>query len=262
MSDLPLDLGFEEPAAAFESPSQNARVWTEQWAASRLFCPNCGGERLRPYANNRPVADLMCPTCREDYELKSQKARFGRRIADGAFGTMCERLAADNNPNLVLMNYDLERRAVTNLFFVPKHFFVRDIIEQRKPLAPTARRAGWVGCNILIGEVPSAGKIYLVRDGAQTPRDLVLEQWRATLFLKDQAGAARGWLIEVMKCVEAVGLASFTLDDIYAQEDRLRRLYPGNSNIRPKIRQQLQVLRDRGFLEFLGRGRYRLSFQA
>ena len=29
-------------------------------------------------------------------------------------------------------------------------------------------------------------------------------------------------------------------------------------NIRPRIRQQLQVLRDHHFLDFLGRGRYRL----
>lgn len=34
-------------------------------------------------------------------------------------------------------------------------------------------------------------------------------------------------------------------------------LYPGNNNVRPKIRQQLQVLRDRGWLEFNGRGVYR-----
>jgi Dam-replacing HTH domain len=43
-----------------------------------------------------------------------------------------------------------------------------------------------------------------------------------------------------------------------AFEPRLAALYPGNNNVRPKIRQQLQVLRDRGWLEFLGRGRYRV----
>jgi len=32
-----------------------------------------------------------------------------------------------------------------------------------------------------------------------------------------------------------------------------------NHNIRPKIRQQLQILRDLGFLEFLGDGSYRLT---
>jgi type II restriction enzyme len=86
----------------------------------------------------------------------------------------------------------------------------------------------------------------------------VLEQWRSTLFLRGAGLAARGWLIEVMKCVEALGRPAFSLDDVYAFEPRLAALYPGNQHIRPKIRQQLQVLRDRGWLEFSGRGRYRL----
>ena len=60
------------------------------------------------------------------------------------------------------MNYDLRSLAVVNLFIVPKHFFVRDIIEERKPLAPTARRAGWVGSKILLGQVPASGKIHIV----------------------------------------------------------------------------------------------------
>jgi type II restriction enzyme len=34
--------------------------------------------------------------------------------------------------------------------------------------------------------------------------------------------------------------------------------YPGNRHVRPKIRQQLQVLRDSGYLEFLSKGTYRL----
>ncbi|MDP2338357.1 MAG: hypothetical protein Q8N05_18280 [Bacteroidota bacterium] len=46
--------------------------------------------------------------------------------------------------------------------------------------------------------------------------------------------------------------------EVYAQEARLAALYPGNNNVRPKIRQQLQVLRDRGWLAFGDRrGTYR-----
>ncbi|MFX8891431.1 DpnI domain-containing protein, partial [Acinetobacter baumannii] len=86
------------------------------------------------------------------YELKSQKGKFGAKVSDGAYKTKCERLAASNNPNLLLMNYDRASLTVVNLFIVPKHFFVPDIIEQRKPLATTARRAGWIGSNILLGE--------------------------------------------------------------------------------------------------------------
>jgi len=61
-----------------------------------------------------------------------------------------------------------------------------------------------------------------------------------------------------MKCVEALGKRDFTLDEVYGFEERLAKLYPGNQNVRPKIRQQLQFLRDRGFIEFVSRGNYRL----
>jgi len=180
-------------------------------------------------------------------------------VVDGAFKTMSARVAARNNPNLILLNYDLASFGVTDVCVVPRHFFTQGLIQERKPLAPTARRAGWVGCNILLGRVPEAGKIRIVRDRRAVPKAQVLDQWRATLFLRDQGATARGWLMDVMGAVEAVGRPEFTLDDVYAHEARLQALYPGNNNVRPKIRQQLQVLRDTGFLLFLGRGRYRLA---
>jgi type II restriction enzyme len=55
-----------------------------------------------------------------------------------------------------------------------------------------------------------------------------------------------------------LGKSDFELDDVYCFEDRLRSVYPNNNNIRPKIRQQLQVLRDHGYLDFVARGQYRL----
>jgi type II restriction enzyme len=181
---------------------------------------------------------------------------------DGAYGAMCQRLQASNNPNLLLMNYDLARLSVTDLIIVPKHFFVREVIRERPPLAATARRAGWIGCNILLSEIPETGKLFIVRNGEPLPKGDVLDQWRRTLFLRDQAVEARGWLIEVMKCIERLGRREFTLDDVYAFEDQLSRLYPGNQHVRPKIRQQLQCLRDQGYLKFLSRGRYRLNVLA
>ena len=79
-----------------------------------------------------------------------------------------------------------------------------------------------------------------------------------TLFLRDEGLEARGWLIEVMKCTEAIGKREFNIDDVYAFERHLSGLYPGNQNVKPKIRQQLQYLRDRGYLDFVSRGSYRL----
>jgi type II restriction enzyme len=144
-----MKFGFEEAQTSYASGSQSARAWTERWMRDWVYCPNCGSPRISPFPNNSPVADFFCAACKEEYELKSQRNTFGNKVLDGSFRTKCERLAASNNPNLFLLNYDFKQRSVTNLLVVPKHFFVREIIEERKPLAPTARRAGWIGSNIL-----------------------------------------------------------------------------------------------------------------
>ncbi len=253
-----MKLGFEETQSPYSSGSQSARAWTERWVKDWIYCPNCGSPKISQFPPNRPVADFFCPHCSEEFELKSQKATFGAKVNDGAFRTMCERLAASNNPNLLLLNYDLARLSVKNVFIVPKHFFVREIIEERKPLAATARRAGWTGCNILLNQVPPSGKIFFVRDGQPQPKELVLAEWKRTLFLRDEGTEARGWLVEVMKCVESIGKQEFDLNDVYAFEKRLSGIFPGNKHVKDKIRQQLQFLRDRGYLDFVSRGHYRL----
>ena len=52
---------------------------------------------------------------------------------------------------------------------------------------------------------------------------------------------------------------TFSLADVYARADELARLHPANRHVREKIRQQLQVLRDMGLVEFLGSGVFRLG---
>jgi hypothetical protein len=253
-----MKLGFEESQLPYTSGSQSARAWTEAWVKLWAYCPHCGNAKMSQFPNNSPVADFLCSTCNEEYELKSQKGKFGAKVADGAYKTKSERLVASNNPNLLLMNYDLKSLAVVNLFIVPKHFFVQDIIERRKPLKATARRAGWIGSNILLGKVTEIGKIHIVQNGVVRSKDVVLEEWQKTLFLRSESLEERGRLLDVMKCVESLGKQEFTLDEVYAFDRHLGDLYPGNQNVRPKIRQQLQYLRDRGFIEFISRGNYRL----
>jgi type II restriction enzyme len=254
-------LGFQEDSVPYEGQTQRARFWTENWVAAQLYCLNCGRASINKLPNNQPVADFQCPDCREEYELKSQAGKIGGRIVDGAHKSMLERLAADNNPNLVLLAYNRPERSVTDLAVVPKQFFVPEIIEGRKPLAPTAKRAGWIGCNILLNRIPDAGKIVIVRNGVLEAREVVLEKWRQICFVREQSTAARGWLLEVMKCVEDIRQNEFELADVYRFEPRLQSLYPGNQHVREKMRQQLQALRDGGFIEFLGRGKYRLRLR-
>jgi type II restriction enzyme len=62
-----------------------------------------------------------------------------------------------------------------------------------------------------------------------------------------------------LRCVQSLDRKRFTLQEVYAQfEDELSRLHPENKNIRPKIRQQLQVLRDKGQIKFVGKGTYEI----
>jgi type II restriction enzyme len=58
--------------------------------------------------------------------------------------------------------------------------------------------------------------------------------------------------------VRQLGRKRFSLQDVYGFEDALSTIYPSNKNVRPKIRQQLQVLRDLNFIRFAGRGEYEL----
>lgn len=253
-----MKLGFDERLATnYTSASQKIRILTEQWVDGSIFCPNCGQLNIEKYPNNQPVADFFCSNCHEDYELKSKKNAVGKKIVDGAYRTMLERLGSSNNPNFFLLSYNLQNLEVLDFLVIPKHFFVPEIIEERKPLATTARRAGWIGCNIRLGSIPESGKIFFVRNKATQPKQKVLSEWKKTLFLRDENNVAmKGWLLDVMRCVEKAGKAEFTLDDVYAFEPNLTRLHPENQHVKDKIRQQLQVLRDKGYLRFLGPGRY------
>ncbi|MHA2064423.1 MAG: Dam-replacing domain protein [Candidatus Thorarchaeota archaeon] len=67
---------------------------------------------------------------------------------------------------------------------------------------------------------------------------------------------SRGWTSDVLRCVRKLGKSEFSLQEMYDFEEELRELHPKNRHIRPKIRQQLQVLRDQGVVRFIERGRY------
>lgn len=253
-----MDLHFNlEVATNYKNASQMARVMTEEWVSRNVFCPVCGAPILGHYEANKPVADFFCHDCKSDFELKSQEsrtARIGRKITDGAYDKMIERITSLRNPHLFVMTY--HNWSVSNLLLIPKHFFVPGIIEKRQPLRATARRAGWVGCNIEIGNVPESGRIFIVRNGKQEDKAKVLDLYQRALTLRRVNIESRGWLLDVLRCVEQLQKDDFCLDEVYAFAPELQRKHPENNFVRDKIRQQLQALRDKGFIRFTSRGYY------
>lgn len=258
-SNMNLDLKTDL-ANAYSSPPQRVRVMTEAWVGKSIYCPACGNPELCPQANNAPVSDFYCVSCKEEYELKSKKNSLGRKIVDGEYSTMIRRLTDSNNPSFFFLNYQANAFRVKNFIVIPKHFFIPEIIEKRKPLAEDAQRAGWTGCNILLEAIPESGKIFFVKHGIAEPKEKVLTSWNKTAFLKEEKIISKkGWLLDVMRCVEKIGHRDFTLDEVYQFENHLAALHPENKHVKDKIRQQLQLLRDKNYLQFVSRGKYRLT---
>lgn len=241
----------------YHSGTQIARVLTENWVNKNMYCPRCGNLHIKHFENNRPVADFYCPLCYNEYELKSKNGTLGHKINDGAYNTMIERITSNDNPDFFFMSYSKQELKVKDFVLIPKHFFVPDIIEKRKPLAPTARRAGWVGCNILINKIPEQGRIDIISNGEIINIESVVNKVNKSNRLETKDINGRGWLMDILNCVNKISSQLFTLKEMYKFENMLHIKHPQNNNIKPKIRQQLQFLRDKGFIEFLGNGQYK-----
>ena len=241
-------------ADAYRSNSQRARVITEAWGEQNLYCPNCASENISRLRNNTKAFDFQCPACAFEYQLKGQKSRIGDHINDGAFTAMMEAIRRDAAPNFFFMQYELADWSVKNLLLVPSFAFPESAIIKRKPLSPTARRAGWVGCNIALNRIPLDARILVVSDGLVIPASEVRAKYRRVKPLKEVKAKERGWTLDVLAAVRRLGKTQFTTSESYSFVRELEKLHPDNRHVRDKIRQQLQVLRDRGFLIQVERG--------
>jgi type II restriction enzyme len=243
----------------YKSAAQRARVGTEAWGVENFFCPVCESPRLDIASHGTATLDYSCPKCDSPFQLKSQSRPFGKRIVDSAYSQMKRAILTDRTPNLYLLHYDLSAWAVRTVLLIPHFAFALSAIECRPPLAATARRAGWVGCNILLHKIPSDARIPLVEDGKVRSAGEVRRAYQRLRPLEKTKAKERGWTLDVLSAVRSLNKREFSLSDVYAHEDELAKLHPGNRHIRPKIRQQLQVLRDDfALLEFLTPGSYRL----
>jgi type II restriction enzyme len=247
-----------ETLANYKSASQRARVGSEAWGAVNLFCPSCSAMRLNTTPRNNAAVDCYCASCRSPFQLKSQSKAFGTKIVDAAYSEMKRAILEDRTPNLFVLHYDVSAWSVRNVILIPHFAFFLSAIECRPPLAVTARRAGWVGCNILLGRIPNDARITIVSDGIISEPSEVRRAYQRLRPLENLGVQKRGWTLDVLRVIRRLNKIEFLLSDVYAHTNSLKEIHPSNEHIQEKIRQQLQVLRDLGLLRFLGRGRYRL----
>ncbi len=253
-----LQMYNEEVFEKYKSNAQRVRILSEDWTERNLFCISCLHSHISRLKANTPVVDFICDNCQESFQLKSQSNPLGRKVLDGAFFTMIQSIRDGTRPNFLFLQYDSEH-CVQNLLVVPSFFFLEEVIEKRKPLSEKAQRKGWIRCNILIEKVPEEGRIPIIENGLVLERKKVNARWKKIDFMKKMPLAERGWTIDVLNSIHAINKNVFSLEEVYKFESQLALLHPDNHHVKDKIRQQVQILRDKGFLQFDGNGRYTLE---
>lgn len=175
---------------------------------------------------------------------------------DSEYHTMLRSIMNNIQPSLILLHYDRIKWMVQDLSVIHRSCITESCIIPRVPLSARAERAGWQGCNIWLGQVPRLGQVNVVAQGTIRGKSSVLAQWKRSDSLLRVEPASRGWLADVLTCVEKLD-SKFTLANVYEFENELAQRHRNNRNIRAKIRQQLQLLRDQGLVEFISPGVYR-----
>ena len=252
---MDLSMYQKEVLESYKSNSQIARVLTENWFSSEMYCPCCLNEKVTDYPNNQKANDFFCEFCKNDFQLKSSKKPIDKKIVDGEFNTMVSVIQRGKAPNFVILHYSTDDWVVKSLTMIPKFFVTFSMLEQREPLSQSARRAGWTGCNFLLDKLPKEGKITIINKEIIEDKNEVNRIWRKMFFLANKKPEFRGWTSDVLKIVQEQN-QFFTLNDIYKYEKYFKELHPENNNIKAKIRQQLQILRDNNILKFKNRGIY------
>jgi type II restriction enzyme len=234
---------------------------SEAWGRDNLYCPNCQSPVLKPEPNNRAAFDYSCPNCKLPFQLKSQSKPIRNRIADAAYSAMMQAIFEDRTPNLYALHYSRPSWEVRNLILIPHFAFPASAIQKRNPTTPVKRGSAWIGCNIVLGNIPPDARISIISNGIPTPPHQVRERFSRLKPLKELEPDERGWTLDVLRIVRSLSKKDFSNSDVYAFESYLKRLHPDNNTIQEQIRKQLQILRDRGFLVQVKRGNWALKEQ-
>lgn len=251
-----------ELAAGYTSRAQISRIWTESWMASFGYCLSCTSESLTRTPGSTPLCDFVCPTCEHRYELKSKSSPHSHIVQDGGYDSMMRRMAEGNPPALLLLQYSRPRTAeepasAVRLTALHPVFFTPEVVRKRpKPHVRPRTGALYQMCDLDLSRIPADGKITLLADGIERPHSEVRSDFKASERFAELPLKQRGWAALILSVIRATGKQHIFNADLYAQEATFRAAFPGNNNIRPKIRQQMQELEQLGYVERVASGEY------
>jgi type II restriction enzyme len=116
---------------------------------AHLPCPKCKHQRtLRKLPVNFRCADIICDFCGYLAQVKTTERvdvdSLPRSLMGSAWAPQKERMDAGIYFPLFIVAARPDRSAHA-IYYLPTDLQHPDLFQQRRPLSPTARRAGWVG---------------------------------------------------------------------------------------------------------------------
>jgi len=180
----------------------------------------------------------------------------GDIVTDGGYDSMMRKIHEVQAPALMLAHYS-PQWCIEGLLAIHPVFLIPEVVRKRgKPhIRPKSGKEYWM-CDLNLVFVPQDGRIPLVNNGVVSPSSKVRQLYKESIRFGELSSNKRGWAALVLAAVRKIGKAEFRLDEVYVFEAEMHAAYPQNSHVRDKIRQQMQVLRDLGYVEFVGRGEY------
>jgi type II restriction enzyme len=139
-----------------------------------------------------------------------------RRLIDGDYKVLIDRILGGTTPTLMVLERDFEWR-IRGLTADHHSFLTKEVIEARKPLSPSAKRANWVGCNIRLDLIASDAKLQVVSHGQAIHPSSVRATFQRFNILDQIEPSSRGWTTLTLTLIRGLRSQRFSLQDLYGK---------------------------------------------
>lgn len=137
--------------------------WGEKVVAKSCHCPGCKRKKtLKQLPLNFKCADLICDFCGFLAQVKAMSVKsvssLPRQVLGAAWGPQKERMDSGIYFPLFLV---LKSNQEHGIYYLARDFQSPALFVVRKPLASTAKRAGWQGFMYVLKNIPDGAFIRL-----------------------------------------------------------------------------------------------------
>ena len=71
-----------------------------------------------------------------------------------------------------------------------------------------------------MSNVAEVGKVFLIKDSKLIDKEIVENSFKKTLFLRQKSNESKGWILDVINCIDSINTEKFTLEDVYKFEEK------------------------------------------